>query len=244
MEQYLDRKPKALSGGQRQRVALGRAIVRQPKVFLFDEPLSNLDAKMRVQMRAEIMKLHERLQATMIYVTHDQIEAMTMGERIVMMSEGVIQQTAAPLSMYNAPENLFVAGFLGSPPMNFIRGTLHASKAGGVKFREDAGGTIELELGERPEASALVEKSVVLGVRPESCDIAVDPAATETFPVIVELVEPHGAETYIHANTGKHSLISRSHVPLDKHETGHRVKFKIDIQRAHIFDPASGQRVR
>ncbi|PYI90256.1 MAG: glycerol-3-phosphate ABC transporter ATP-binding protein, partial [Verrucomicrobia bacterium] len=142
IEELLDRKPKALSGGQRQRVAVGRAIVRQPKVFLFDEPLSNLDAKMRVQMRTEIAKLHQRLQATMIYVTHDQVEAMTMGDRIVVMNHGKVQQNDTPLKLYDEPTNLFVAGFLGSPPMNIIRGTLKLEREA-IVFREADGGTIE-----------------------------------------------------------------------------------------------------
>src|SRR3954471_7985040 len=145
IEGLLDRKPKALSGGQRQRVAVGRAIVRQPKVFLFDEPLSNLDAKMRVQMRTEITKLHQRLQATMIYVTHDQVEAMTMGDRIVVMNAGVVQQNDTPLKLYNEPANLFVAGFLGSPPMNFISGTLKL-EGDLIVFSEIAGGVINVRL--------------------------------------------------------------------------------------------------
>src|SRR2546423_15374642 len=151
IEELLDRKPKALSGGQRQRVAVGRAIVRQPKVFLFDEPLSNLDAKMRVQMRAEITKLHQRLQATMRYVTHDQIEAMTMGDRIVVMHNGLVQQTDAPLALYNEPVNLFVAGFLGSPSMNFINGELKQERDA-IVFKETKGGTIEVRFADRPQA--------------------------------------------------------------------------------------------
>src|SRR5438067_6112614 len=147
IEQLLDRKPKALSGGQCQRVAVGRAMVRQPKVFLFDEPLSNLDATMRLQLRAEIAKLHQRLQATMIYVTHDQAEAMTMGDRIVVMREGVAQQTDAPLTVYQKPANPFVAGFLGSPPMNFIRGKLKDSPEG-IVFKESEGGVIECKIPE------------------------------------------------------------------------------------------------
>src|SRR5205085_5555821 len=145
IEELLERKPKALSGGQRQRVAVGRAIVRQPKVFLFDEPLSNLDAKMRVQMRAEITKLHQRLQATMIYVTHDQVEAMTMGDRIVVMNRGVVQQTDTPLALYNQPANLFVAGFLGSPPMNFVNGTLELVGETLI-FSEISKGVIKVQL--------------------------------------------------------------------------------------------------
>src|SRR3954454_23623666 len=173
IEGLLDRKPKALSGGQRQRVAVGRAIVRQPKVFLFDEPLSNLDAKMRVQMRTEITKLHQRLQATMIYVTHDQIEAMTMGDRIVVMNNGKVQQTDTPLKLYNEPNNLFVAGFLGSPPMNFINGTLK-QEHDSLVFRETEEGTVEIHLpaAERASARDFVGKPMVLGFRPEDVAVA------------------------------------------------------------------------
>src|SRR5690606_11823565 len=146
----LERKPKALSGGQRQRVAVGRAIVRQPKVFLFDEPLSNLDAKLRVQMRTEISKLHLRLQATMIYVTHDQIEAMTMGDRIVVMKDGVVQQVDAPLELYEHPVNRFVAGFIGSPPMNFMEGTLEQAAGGGLVFNE---GNLQLRVPAKYESA-------------------------------------------------------------------------------------------
>src|SRR5437879_10038832 len=163
IEGLLDRKPKALSGGQRQRVAVGRAIVRQPKVFLFDEPLSNLDAKMRVQMRTEITKLHQRLQATMIYVTHDQIEAMTMGDRIVVMNNGIVQQTDTPLTLYNEPANLFVAGFLGSPSMNFVNGTLEV-QADALVFSEIQGGTIQVRLAtqERAGAQKFIGKPMLL----------------------------------------------------------------------------------
>src|SRR5205085_2967290 len=162
IEELLERKPKALSGGQRQRVAVGRAIVRQPKVFLFDEPLSNLDAKMRVQMRTESAKLHQRLQATMIYVTHDQVEAMTMGDRIVVMNDGKVQQNDTPLKLYYEPANLFVAGFLGSPPMNIIRGTLKLERDA-VVFREAEGGTIEARFPSQthPSAPALVNRPLL-----------------------------------------------------------------------------------
>src|SRR6187401_2260668 len=173
IEDLLERKPKALSGGQRQRVAVGRAIVRQPKVFLFDEPLSNLDAKMRVQMRTELTKLHQRLQATMIYVTHDQIEAMTMGDRIVVMNDGLVQQNDAPLVLYNEPVNLFVAGFLGSPPMNFISGTLK-QESDKIRFTEIEGGTIDLRIpaADRPAARQFAGQNVILGIRPEDLEVA------------------------------------------------------------------------
>jgi len=244
IETLLERKPKALSGGQRQRVAVGRAIVRQPKVFLFDEPLSNLDAKMRVQMRTEITKLHQRLQATMIYVTHDQVEAMTMGTRIVVMKDGLIQQADAPLKLYNHPVNIFVAGFLGSPPMNFLRGTL-SGKAGGIIFKEIQGGTVQLNVGDRPAAAAYIGKEVTLGVRPEDCDLvpAGKPPSENSFQAVVDIVEPMGAETYFYLQTGAHTVISRSHALVDQREAGHRLQFEINTERVHLFDVASGVRI-
>jgi multiple sugar transport system ATP-binding protein len=254
LEQLLDRKPKALSGGQRQRVAVGRAIVRQPKVFLFDEPLSNLDAKMRVQMRTEIIKLHQRLQATMIYVTHDQVEAMTMGTRIVVMDavvnpetglkEGVIQQVDAPLKLYNEPANLFVAGFLGSPPMNFLKGTLRGD-GDHLTFKEIPGGTLELKLGSRPAARGYAGKEVILGVRPESCDLVPEgkPLPENSFQAVVDIVEPMGAETYFYLQTGAHTIISRSHALVDQREAGHRLRFEIQASQVHLFDSQTGLRI-
>ena len=206
---YLERKPKALSGGQRQRVAVGRAIVRKPKAFLFDEPLSNLDAKMRVQMRAEISKLHKRLKSTMIYVTHDQIEAMTMGDRIVVMKDGWIQQVATPLDIYNHPANQFVAGFIGSPPMNFFAGKLRRDGKGLV-FDE---GTFQLAV---PEAAAKalegqVGNDVTLGVRPENLALATgsEAAGTPRMRATVEVIEMMGSEVYLYANTGKSTFTAR-----------------------------------
>jgi len=247
IEELLDRKPKALSGGQRQRVAVGRAIVRQPKVFLFDEPLSNLDAKMRVQMRTEITKLHQRLQATMIYVTHDQIEAMTMGDRIVVMNEGVVQQIDTPLALYNQPVNLFVAGFLGSPPMNFITGTLKLERESLV-FSEIQGGTIQMRLAaqERPAAREFVGKSMLFGIRPEDIELAQfsgRDGSTGSFPAIVDIVEPMGAETNLYLQTGAHTVVCRSQRALDHREAGHRLQFEMDLKKAHLFDPESGRRV-
>ncbi len=254
LEQLLDSKPTDLSGGQRQRVAVGRAIVRQPKVFLFDEPLANLDAKLRVQMRTEIIKLHQRLQATMIYVTHDQVEAMTMGTRIVVMDavvnpetglkEGVIQQVDAPLSLYNQPANIFVAGFFGSPPMNFLQGALR--KAGeNLVFKEARGGAVELNLGARPAAQAYAGKEVTLGVRPENCSLVEQgkPRPPGSFQAIVDVVEPMGAETYLYIQTGSHTIVSRSHDPVDHREAGHRLVFEIDAEKTHLFDPGTGLRI-
>ncbi|HWL52974.1 MAG TPA: sn-glycerol-3-phosphate ABC transporter ATP-binding protein UgpC [Chthoniobacteraceae bacterium] len=241
IDSYLERRPKALSGGQRQRVAVGRAIVRHPKVFLFDEPLSNLDAKMRVQMRTEIIKLHQRLQATMIYVTHDQVEAMTMGDRIVVMKDGVIQQIDAPMKLYNEPANLFVASFLGSPPMNFVHGKLSGERDG-IRFRENDGGSLELLFTDRPELDGHVGREVVVGIRAE--DIAfvqgVDKPKGVRFQGVVDVIEPMGAETFFYVQTGAHTIISRSDGnAADQTEAGHRLQFEIDINRIHVFDPES-----
>jgi multiple sugar transport system ATP-binding protein len=249
IESLLDRKPKALSGGQRQRVAVGRAIVRQPKVFLFDEPLSNLDAKMRVQMRTEITKLHQRLQATMIYVTHDQIEAMTMGDRIVVMNEGVVQQNDAPLTLYNNPVNLFVAGFLGSPPMNFISGTLKQDDEK-IRFSEIEGGTIEVAFpaAERPSAREFIGKEMILGIRPEDLEVATfsrkeGKALGIGFPAIVDIVEPMGAETNLYLQSGAHTLVCRSQGAFDHGEAGRRLQFEMNLSKAHLFDPLSTNRL-
>ncbi|MGI8431486.1 MAG: ABC transporter ATP-binding protein [Chthoniobacterales bacterium] len=251
IENLLERKPKALSGGQRQRVAVGRAIVRQPKVFLFDEPLSNLDAKMRVQMRTEITKLHQRLQATMIYVTHDQIEAMTMGDRIVVMDDGVVQQNDAPLTLYREPVNLFVAGFLGSPPMNFITGTLKA-EGDKLRFCEAEGGTINVAFpaADRPAAREFIGKQIILGIRPEDLDVAKfnrpegrAKASDNAFPAIVDIVEPMGAETNLYLQTGAHTLVCRSQDSFDHREAGHRFQFQVNLEKAHLFDPISTERL-
>jgi len=250
IENLLDRKPKALSGGQRQRVAVGRAIVRQPKVFLFDEPLSNLDAKMRVQMRTEITKLHQRLQATMIYVTHDQVEAMTMGDRIVVMDNGIVQQNDAPLALYHEPVNLFVAGFLGSPPMNFVAGTLKP-EGDKIRFSEIEGGTIDVAFAaaDRPATREFVGKNVVLGIRPEDLEVATfsrkeGKAAGVGFPAIVDIVEPMGAETNLYLQTGAHTLTCRSQGAFDHREAGRRLQFEMNVANAHLFDPVSTNRLR
>ncbi|HEX9782026.1 MAG TPA: sn-glycerol-3-phosphate ABC transporter ATP-binding protein UgpC [Opitutaceae bacterium] len=241
LEPLLDRKPKALSGGQRQRVAVGRAIVRKPKVFLFDEPLSNLDAKMRVSMRTEIAKLHIRLGATMIYVTHDQIEAMTMGDRICVMKDGNIMQVDEPLKLYNHPANHFTAGFIGSPPMNFLRGTL-TRDGGRLSFREanDRRTPIVIELDERLSrlAARHVEKDVLLGIRPEYVQDVLfsdTPAARPTIEVPVEVAEPMGAETLLYVDTGAHSLIARVR-PTDHYDAGAQVRLALDLDKVHLFD--------
>jgi multiple sugar transport system ATP-binding protein len=246
-DNLLERKPKALSGGQRQRVALGRAIVRQPKAFLFDEPLSNLDAKMRVEMRTEISKLHVRLNSTMIYVTHDQVEAMTMADRIVIMKDGKVQQIAEPLTVYNQPANLFVGGFIGSPPMNFLRGTLQAS-GHRVQFVEDAraGKKESIRLTVQDEQAHKLQnyhgKAIILGIRPENLEdklYVTDPDPGTVFTSVVEVVEPMGAETYLYLNTGHHSLIARSRQRQSKAEVNHPVELVADMKKARFFDPKS-----
>jgi multiple sugar transport system ATP-binding protein len=240
IEELLERKPKELSGGQRQRVAVGRAIVRKPKAFLFDEPLSNLDAKMRVQMRTEISKLHTRLTSTMIYVTHDQVEAMTMGDRIVVMKDGLIQQVAAPLDLYNQPANQFVAGFIGSPPMNFFNGRVE-QQAGGLYFVEP---TFSLRLDDRAsaKANAYVGKDVVFGVRPEDLQdvvYATNPNPEHQLKAKVEVVEPMGAEVFIYLNTGHNNFIARVDAH-DKAKVNQEQTLVVDMNKIHLFDAANG----
>ncbi|MBI3084007.1 MAG: sn-glycerol-3-phosphate ABC transporter ATP-binding protein UgpC [Candidatus Omnitrophica bacterium] len=236
IELLLQRKPKELSGGERQRVAVGRAIVRKPIVFLFDEPLSNLDAKMRVQMRTEIHKLHLRLQTTMIYVTHDQTEAMTMGDRIVVMNKAVIQQVADPLTVYEHPANRFVASFIGSPPMNFIPGKI--VRVGQALFFTE--GVFRLRVVDEMAARLLTyeNKPVLFGIRPEDLydklfitDAPSDCVVTST----VDLVEPLGAEVYLHLNTGHHAIIARVG-PHDRPEVNQDLDLVFDMGKAHFFD--------
>jgi multiple sugar transport system ATP-binding protein len=237
----LARKPKALSGGQRQRVAVGRAIVRQPKVFLFDEPLSNLDAKMRVSMRAEISKLHARLGATMIYVTHDQVEAMTMGDRICVLHDGKIVQTDEPLALYNRPQTLFTAGFIGSPPMNFFRGTLRLAE-GRVRFVEASAGDSLLALELPPALAAIarnhLDRLVVLGIRPEDVNESAASPAGCSAQVKLEVAEPMGAETFLHLTTGAAGFIARV-PPRDHYRAGQTVSVSFHLDRAHLFDADS-----
>ncbi len=234
-ENYLQRKPKHLSGGQRQRVAVGRAIVRQPKAFLFDEPLSNLDAKMRVQMRAEISRLHHRLESTMIYVTHDQVEAMTMGDRICVMKDGIIQQVADPITLYNNPNNKFVAGFIGTPPMNFFHGRIE-ERSGKLFFVEE---TFAIELAD-PAWKDLVLATgvtdVTFGIRPENIgsEMAEQDSSFPRIKAKVEVIEPMGAETHIYLNTGKHSFIARVD-PFRKVTYDQEIELPIYMPKAHLF---------
>jgi len=235
IEDYLARRPKQLSGGQRQRVAVGRAIVRKPEAFLFDEPLSNLDAKMRVQMRTEISKLHTQLETTMIYVTHDQIEAMTMGDRICVMKDGIIQQVDEPIQLYDYPVNKFVAGFIGTPPMNFFDGVIVAHD-GKIFFREE---TFEIMLPDswRVKAEPYINKKVCFGLRPEN--IGSEQAEREPNPprikAKVEVIEPMGSETYIYLETGANSFIAKVE-PHKKVAVGDDVYLAVYLPKAHMFD--------
>ena len=233
IEELLDRKPKALSGGQRQRVAVGRAIVRKPKVFLFDEPLSNLDAKLRVQMRTEISALHNRLQATMIYVTHDQIEALTMGDRIVVLRDGLIQQIGTPLGLYNQPVNRFVAGFIGSPPMNIMRVAL--KEEAGKIFIDEGDFQIEIPPHLADPIRPSVGKDILFGVRPEDLIYSETPAKLNDIKTTVSVVEPLGSEIHLYLTTASSQLISRVPPRYELH-VGDEAHFHPDLEKLHFFD--------
>jgi multiple sugar transport system ATP-binding protein len=233
LQPYLDRYPRELSGGQRQRVAMGRAIVRDPKVFLFDEPLSNLDAKLRVQMRSEIKALHQRLKTTTVYVTHDQIEAMTMADRIVVMHDGVIEQIGTPLELYDRPENLFVAQFIGSPAMNVVQGTLrrtngaaHVESTDGIRWPVGAGAGTD-------------GQAVTYGVRPDHLELA---AEAHGVPGEIVVVEPTGSETELVVRIGEAQVVveARGRATV---RPGDRVTFTVNPAHVHLFDQASGQRL-
>lgn len=226
IEHLLDRKPGALSGGQRQRVALGRAIVREPSLFLFDEPLSNLDAKLREEMRLELLRLHDRLNATVVYVTHDQIEAMTMGTSIAVLNKGELQQLADPLTLYNKPENLFVAGFIGSPTMNFVNGELLDGRF--------VSADLELDL---PGDFATFRGKVTLGMRPE--DIV---PGEGNFEGVIEVMETLGSEVYLYLRLVQSTLVVRTK-PNANFKKGTKIKFNINMGKIHLFDSATGKRI-
>jgi multiple sugar transport system ATP-binding protein len=239
---YLDRKPKALSGGQRQRVALGRAIVRDAKVFLMDEPLSNLDAKLRVQMRAEIIKLHDRIETTTVYETHDQLEAMTMASRIVVMKDGYIQQVGAPKDIYDNPNNIFVGGFIGTPPMNFVEGKvkddMFVAEAANVKIPK-----AKLDILKK---NGFLDKNVILGIRPE--DIHDDNIVKDTYKdakvtLKVDVAELLGAETNIYATLGGADMVAKVDARADIH-IGDDLEVAFDMNKVHFFDPESELRLK
>ncbi len=232
LEPYLDRYPRQLSGGQRQRGAMGRAIVRNPQVFLFDEPLSNLDAKLRVQMRTEIKELHQRLRTTSIYVTHDQIEAMTMADKIVVMKDGVVEQIGSPLELYDTPANTFVAGFIGSPAMNFLPGTLKRNGSSVVEFE----GGVHVPA---PESAAGADgQSVLYGIRPEHFALA----GSGGLPGDVVVVEPTGADTQVFCRVAGHEVMAMFRDRVSS-QPGERIALMPDPSKAHLFDARSGARL-
>jgi multiple sugar transport system ATP-binding protein len=245
MQDLLHRRPKELSGGQRQRVALGRAIVREPKVFLMDEPLSNLDAKLRVQTRAELIKLHRRLGITTIYVTHDQVEAMTMGDRIAVLNNGLMQQVDAPLSLYNRPANLFVAGFIGSPAMNFLSATVRGGD--GAWYADTGAFRLRLPAARTEAAKAYADKEVILGLRPDdiydkSLPMPVAATPDNTVTMTVDVTEPMGAQVHAYLTAGQHSLVA-SLKSDTRAKDGQPLEVVVDVERAHVFDKQTEQAV-
>jgi multiple sugar transport system ATP-binding protein len=242
IEHLLDRKPKELSGGERQRVALGRAIVREPKVFLMDEPLSNIDAKLRVEMRAEIIKLQRRLGVTTFYVTHDQVEALSMGDRIVVMSKGLVQQVGTPKELYNAPINRYVAGFIGSPSMNFLRGQV------GADGTVSAGENFRLLLSKERSAAALQRgiKDVWIGVRPEHLVIERNPesATRNVIKGVVEVVEPQGATSILQINIGEEKKIIAQINEQWGRVAGEKLTLTVASELIHLFDPNTDESIR
>ena len=233
IEKLLDRKPKALSGGQRQRVAVGRVIVRNPKVFLFDEPLSNLDAKLRVQMRAEISNLHHRLDATMIYVTHDQIEAMTMSDKIVVMKDGLVQQIGSPLYLYNHPYNKFVAGFIGTPPMNFL--SVKVIEKGGKLVVDEGSFDITPTDEQAKKLKDYIGKEVYFGIRPEDLIYQKNAAPSNNLQMKVSVIEPLGADTHLHLMTKTQSVVAVTE-PENKFQIGDTANFVPVMEKAKFFD--------
>ena len=241
IEDLLNRKPKQLSGGQRQRVALGRAIVRKPKVFLFDEPLSNLDAKLRVQMRAEIIKLHKKLDTTIIYVTHDQVEAMTMADKMVVMKDGIIQQIDGPLEIYNNPKNLFVAGFVGSPAINQFKGKILEEKSDLYFDNTD----FEVKIADAAHLKKYIGKEVIMGVRPEDIyDSAFDQMAEfpQKIEALCEVVEPMGNEFIVFLATENSKLTARFD-PKKYPEIDAKMKITLDMKKAHFFDTKTEEKI-
>jgi multiple sugar transport system ATP-binding protein len=239
--ELLKRKPKQLSGGQRQRVAVGRAMVRKPEVFLFDEPLSNLDAKLRLHMRMEITKLHKRLGATMIYVTHDQIEAMTMGDRIVVMKDGVTQQIGTPMEIYERPGNLFVAGFIGSPSMNFVEARIVLDD--GFLFIDARDFRVRIPEDRCPGCHDLIGREVIFGIRPEHIQdrmYCVNPVSDNCFTATVDFIEPMGSEMILYLSMGEKSMVAKVN-PKTSARKDSPIGIHIDMDRVHIFDKKTGR---
>lgn len=237
IEHLLDRKPKALSGGQRQRVAMGRAMVREAKVFLLDEPLSNLDAKLRNQMRIEIAKLHQNLQTTFIYVTHDQVEAMTLGSKIVVMKDGIIQQVDTPTEIYNHPANMFVAGFIGSPQMNFLYGDVKEENGSIIVEVFGQKNALDKDKVHKIKACNYIEKQAILGIRPEDIKIVTEQEGNRSYIVngIIEVVENLGAEVLLHIKANDRAFTIKT----AKHQgevIGDNIKFAIDLDKVHLFN--------
>jgi multiple sugar transport system ATP-binding protein len=238
ISELLERMPRQLSGGQRQRVAMGRALVRDAKLYLFDEPLSNLDAQLREEMRTEIKRLHQDLQSTMVYVTHDQVEAMTLADRIVLLRDGVIEQQGAPLELYGKPANKFVAGFLGSPAMNFIPATVE-SGGGGAAFRLTGEISLPIPAGRTGTLEAAAKREVLLGVRPEHMHRrreGGDPAGFAPLPIQIEIVEPMGANTLINFHVGEASVLARLDTYADE-QPGEAMTLMVDMNRVVVVDP-------
>jgi multiple sugar transport system ATP-binding protein len=240
LRNLLDRYPRQLSGGQRQRVAMGRAIVRDPQVFLFDEPLSNLDAKLRVQMRTEIKEMHQRLKTTSVYVTHDQIEAMTMADRIVLLRDGVIEQAGAPLELFERPATKYVAGFLGSPSMNFINGHF-VGEAGALAVRLDDGAVLALPPARMQKLGDRRDRRVILGLRPEHINRAQSAAARSglaSHSATIELLQPTGSRTYVTFKLGNADVVAELQAH-DATQIGQQIELSIDMNRAVLIDPES-----
>jgi len=241
IQELLKRKPRQLSGGQRQRVAVGRAIVRHPQVFLFDEPLSNLDAKLRVQMRVELKRLHDRLETTAIYVTHDQVEAMTLGDRVVVMKDGWIQQVGEPMELYGKPANRFVAGFIGSPAMNFV--DVAINETAGALSAESAGFRIQVPPARQASLKPFKGQRVTLGIRPEDLHIAGGAdGAGHTFDAAVDVVEPLGSEILLDVKAGANSLVARVE-PTVRAKVHEQIKLAMNPDRLHFFDAKTEQAI-
>ena len=247
VEELLERRTRDLSAVQRQRVSIARAIARQPKVLLLDEPLANFDAATRAALRADLRKLHERVEATIIYATSDAAEAMALGERIVVLQDGRVEQDGSLAAVYNAPANLFVAGFLGAPPMNFIHGTLKVERDA-LLFREAGAGTIEVRfpLAERAVAGKLDDKAVVLGIRPEHVAIVEAEKGQEpanSFPALIDFIETVGGEATYHLQTGAHAIVARAGIGNGQQPAGRRARARLDERKVHLFEPGSTRRI-